>query len=80
MPNVPQQDQLSVNFDLIDSKYKEKAVLVSDSVIHEVAEARHREISNLKDHNVFEEVKDERQAFIESQWIVTEKKSLIKNE
>ena len=37
-----------------------------------MAEAKHREISNLKDH-VFEEVDDEGQEFIDSKWIVTEK-------
>ena len=37
--NIPQQDQQSVNLDLIDWKYKEEAVLTSDSIIHEVAEA-----------------------------------------
>ena len=71
--NIPQQDQQSVNFDLIDWKYEEEAVLMSDSVIHEVAEAKHREIINLKNHNVFEKVDDEGQEFIESKWIVTEK-------
>ena len=45
-----------MNFDLIYWKYKEEAVLMSDSVIHEVAEAKHREISSLKDRNVFVEV------------------------
>ena len=60
---MPQQDQQSVNFGLIDWKYKEEAVLISDSVIHEVAEVKHREISNLKDHNVFEELDDEGQEF-----------------
>ena len=39
---IPQQDQQSVNFDLIHWKYKEEAVLMSDSVIHEVAEVKHR--------------------------------------
>ena len=43
---------------------------MSDSVIHEVAEAKHREIINFKDHNVFEEVDDGGQEFIESKWIV----------
>ena len=38
--NIPQEGQL-VNFDLIDWKYKEEAVLMSDSVIHQVAEAKH---------------------------------------
>ena len=71
--NIPQQDQQSANFDLIDWRYKEEAVLMSDSVIHEVAEAKQREISNLKDHNVSEEVDDEGQEFIESKWTVTEK-------
>ena len=77
--NILQQDQQSVNFDLIDWKYKEEAVLMSDSVIHEVAEAKHREICNLKDHNVFEEVHDEGQVFIASKWTVTEK-LLMENE
>ena len=39
--NTPQQDQQSVNFDLIDWKYKEETVLISGSVIHEAAEAKH---------------------------------------
>ena len=58
---IPHQDQQSVNFHLIDWKYKEEAVLMSDSIIHEVAEAKHQEISNLKEHNVFEEVYNEGQ-------------------
>ena len=66
MQNIPQQDQQSVNFDLIDWKYKDETVLMSDSVIHKVAEAKHREISNLKDRNVFEEVDDEGQECTES--------------
>ena len=39
--NIPQRDQQSMNFDLIDWKYKEEAVLMSDSAVHEVAEAKH---------------------------------------
>ena len=39
--NLPQQDQQSVNFDLIDWKYKEEVALMSNSVIHEIAEAKH---------------------------------------
>ena len=35
--NIPQQDQQSVNFDLTDWKYKEEAVLMSDSVIQKSA-------------------------------------------
>ena len=66
MQNIPQQDQQSVNFDLIDWKYKDETVLMSDSVIHKVAEAKHREINNLKDRNVFEEVDDEGQECTES--------------
>ena len=77
--SIPQQDQQSISFDLMDWKNKEKAVLISGIIINEIVEAKHREISNLKDHNVLEEVDDERQEFIESKWIVTEK-LLMKNE
>ena len=59
--NIPQQDQQSVDFDLIQWKYKDEGVLMSDSVIHEVAEAKHREINNLKDRNVFGEVDEFRE-------------------
>ena len=52
---------------------------MSDSVIQDVAEAKHREISNLNNRNVFEQVDDEGQEFIESKWIVT-KQSLMVNE
>ena len=62
-----------MNCDLMDWKLEDRAVLMSENALHQVAETKHREISNLKDHNVFEEVDDEGQDFIESKWIVTEK-------
>ena len=51
---------------------------MSEKVIPEAAAAIHKGISTLKDHNVFEEVRDEGQDFIESKWIVMEK-SLMEN-
>ena len=68
-----------MNFELTDLKYKEESVIMSQSVVHEVPETKHREISNLKDHNVFEKVDNEGQEFIESKWILT-KKSLMEKE
>ena len=46
---------------------------VKDMFSQEVVDAKERELNNLKEHNVFEEVPDTGQSTISSRWIITEK-------
>ena len=64
--------QMSVNFDNTEWKaVHEETLLASDD--SRVMEAKALELQNLKDNNVYEEVEDKGQEFIETKWIVSEK-------
>jgi hypothetical protein len=72
---LPQAEHMSVDFGAVEWVKKTECVLMSDNTFHnpELMEAMAEELHNLTTNNVFEEVEDVGQEFIQTKWDYTEK-------
>ena len=61
----------SVSF--LDSMIYTVELPIPEHIHPEVKEAKMKEVKNLEDYEVFEEIEDEGQETIGSQWVITQK-------
>ena len=72
---LPTGEHKSVNFDLVEWKFKTESAMITNISVHNAAfaEAMSLEIQNLVDNEVFEEINDDGQNYIDTKWDFTEK-------